>query len=84
MVYAAFFDAGRTCVTTKATDGEVQDDKQHDQNQTDDPKYFHPAWCACDRYRPGPNAGIAAYVWVGWRVSHVRDLLYRARLSMVS
>ena len=36
-------------VATKATAGEVQDDKQQEQDDDDDPKHFHPAWCAGGR-----------------------------------
>jgi hypothetical protein len=29
--------------------GKVQDDKQQSQDESDDAKHFHPAWCAADR-----------------------------------
>ena len=33
----------------KAIAGEMEDDKQHDQDDEDDPKHLHPAWCAGGR-----------------------------------
>jgi hypothetical protein len=33
-------------VDTKASAGQVQNDKQHDQDNADEPKHFHPARCA--------------------------------------
>ena len=46
-------------VTTKATAGQMQEGKQHDQYQTDDSKHLDPGWWAGGRSAAGPAAGVA-------------------------
>ncbi len=52
----------------EATPSEVQEDKHQDQDESDNPKDFHPAWCA------GVAVGLAGRIGFGGQVSHVRVL----------
>ena len=76
--------ATRAVATTAA--GEHHDDKQQDQDEGDDPKYFHPAWRAGGRFAVGPHPGVVAGVAVGvgvGGVSYVRVLLCRASSFLI-
>lgn len=52
-------------MATKATAGEVQNNKQQDQDEGDDPKHFHPAWCAGGQSAIGSREGVFAGVAIG-------------------
>ena len=53
---------------SKTAAGEVQNDKKQDQTESDDPKYFHPAWRA---------RIVTVGVWIERCVSHARVFLSR-------
>jgi hypothetical protein len=61
---------------TRAIAREVQDPKQQHQDEGNDPKHLHPAWCTWWSIRGLAAASVVAIgVGVGWQVSHVRVLL---------
>jgi len=57
----------RQPVVAKATAGQVQDDKQQDQNEGEDPKHLYPAW----------------YAGVTVQVSHVPLLRHAGRQALI-
>ena len=55
------------------TAGEQHDDNQHDQDDADDPKHLHPAWCPWGSILGRPHAGVGG----AGRVSHLSLLVSR-------
>ena len=58
-------------MAAEAMTGEMQDDKQEDQDQGDDPEHVHPAWCALFGFHDGKSLPDSASMLNqrGWRLA---------------